>query len=159
MRLRRVQTQNMENCFHKYTKQILAHQALGQEKYLMLSGPYLSRKENETTYTWQGIEPDDTVTRVLDILAQTEHLRWIASHELLGYSDAGGVNDKDELRLLHGCLKPWNELTSAIQSYDYNVVDVSLGIGLNHGEQDNSENVDEGSDGSRSTDDTQNMNQ
>lgn len=159
MRLRRVQTQNMENCFHKHTKQILAHQALGQEKYLMLSGPYLSRKENETTYTWQGIEPDDTVTRVLDKLAQTEHLRWIASHELLGYSDAGGVNDKDELRLLHGCLKPWNELTSAIQSYDYNVVDVSLGIGLNHGEQDNSGNVDEGSDGSRSTDDTQNMNQ
>ena len=159
MRLRRVQTQNMENCFHKHTKQILAHQALGQEKYLMLSGPYLSRKENETTYTWQGIEPDDTVTRVLDILAQTEHLRWIASHELLGYSDAGGVNDKDELRLLHGCLKPWNELTSAIQSYDYNVVDVSLGIGLNPGEQDNSENVDDVADGSRSTDDTQNMNQ
>ena len=66
--------------------------------------------------------------RVLDVLARTEHLRWVASHEVLGYSDSGTENDKDEARLTHGCLKPWEQLTPRTQSYDYNVVDVSLDI-------------------------------
>ena len=60
------------------------------------------------------------------MLAQTEHLRWVASHELLGYRDTDDENN--EARLLHCCLKPWNELSTRIQSYDNNVVDVSLGI-------------------------------
>ena len=128
MRLRRVQCQNMENCFHKFTKQKLARAALDDEQYALLSGKFLSRKENETTYSWQGHEPDVLIQRLLDVLAQTEHLRWMASHEILGYRDSGGLDDKDEARLLHGCLKPWNELTTQVKSYDYNIVDVSLGI-------------------------------
>ncbi len=128
MRLRRVQRQNMENCFHKLTKQKLASVALDRERYALLTGHLLSRKENEITYSWQDHEPDERVTRVLDVLAQTEHLRWMASHEILGYRDYGDLDDKDEARLLHGCLKPWHELTTAVKSYDYNVVDVSLGI-------------------------------
>ena len=127
MRLRRVQAQNMENCFHKFTKQRLAKVALG-EKYGLLTGNVLSRKENEITYSWQGQEPDTTVTRVIDVIAWTEHLRWVASHEILGYRDFGDFKFKDEARLQHGCLKPWNELSTPVQSYDYNVVDVSLGI-------------------------------
>ena len=35
---------------------------------------------------------------------------------------------QDETRLLHGCLKPWNELSIPVKSYDYNIVDVSLDI-------------------------------
>ena len=127
IRLRRVQSQNMENCFHEFTKQMLAKMALG-EKHELLTGNILSRKENEITYSWQGHEPEAAVTRVLEVIAQTEHLRWVASHEILGYRDFGDLNDKDEARLLHGCLKPWHELTTAVKSYDYNVVDVSLGI-------------------------------
>ena len=68
------------------------------------------------------------VIEVLNVLAKTEHLRWVASHEVLGYIDYGTENDKDEARLLHGCLKPWESLSTRLQSYDYNVVDVSLGI-------------------------------
>jgi hypothetical protein len=128
MRLRRVQSQNTENCFHKFTKQMLASVALGEQKYRLLTANVLSRKENEITYSWQEHEPDAAVTRVLDVIAQTEHLRWMASHEILGYRDFGGLNDKNEARLLHGCLKPWSELTTPVKSYDYNVVDVSLGI-------------------------------
>lgn len=126
MRLRRIQSQNMENCFHKFTKRKLAAVALGPGCVDLLKG--LSRKENEITYSRQGQEPDEAVNRVLEVIAQTEHLRWEASHEILGYRDFGGLNDKDEARLLHGCLKPWHELTTTVKSYDYNVVDVSLGI-------------------------------
>ena len=127
-RLRRVQRQNMENCFHKLTKQMLARIALGDEKKALLTGRYLVRNENETVYQWQEHEPDEAVTRVLDVIAQTEHFRWMASHEILGYRDHGTEEDKDEARLLHGCLKPWHELSTRMKSYDYNVVDVSLGI-------------------------------
>ncbi len=128
MRLRRVQSQNTQNCFHKFTKQRLAAAALGDEKLALLTGGFLSRKENEVSYSWHGHESDPAVQRVLDVIAQTEHLRWVASHEILGYRDYGELNDKDEARLLHGCLKPWHELTTSVKSYDYNVVDVSLGI-------------------------------
>ena len=126
MRLRRIQRQNMENCFHQFTKLLLANTALGPEKIALLK--HLSRKENEIVYQWNQHAPDDSVTRVLQVLAQTEHLRWVASHEILGYRDDNSEEDKDEARLLHGCLKPWNQLSTWVQSYDYNVVDVSLGI-------------------------------
>ena len=68
------------------------------------------------------------MTRVLDVLAQTEHLRWNASHEILGYQDKGNEKYKDEARLYHGCIKEWEALSDKIKSFDYNVVDVSLDI-------------------------------
>lgn len=127
MRLRRTKNQNMENCFHQLTKQKLAQVALGNQ-YEVFDEKRLKREENQITYSWTSGNPDSHVIQVLDVLARTEHLRWVASHEVLGYIDYGTENDKDEARLLHGCLKPWESLSIRIQSYDYNVVDVSLGI-------------------------------
>ncbi len=129
MRLRRIQRQNMENCFHQFTKMHLAQAALGPERMGLLK--YLTRKENEIVYQWNGHEREAAVDRVLLVLAQTEHLRWVASHEILGYREDSTENDKDEARLLHGCLKSWNQLSTPVQSYDFNVVDVSLGILFN----------------------------
>jgi len=127
MRLRRIQRQNMENCFHQLTKQKLAKVALG-DKYEVFEMNCLKREENQISYSWTNGNPDEQVIKVLDVLARTEHLRWEASHQVLGYLDYGTEDDKDEARLLHGCLKPWESLSTRYQSYDYNVVDVSLGI-------------------------------
>ena len=143
MRLRRIQRQNMGNCFHQLTKRFLAFTALGEAKYSILNGKSLSRRENTTTYEWHDCSPDSSITRVLEVLAQTEHLRWMASHEILGYRDEGSETDKDEARLVHGCLKPWHKLSSLVRSYDYNVVDVSLGISDN---ANNNINSGEGND-------------
>jgi hypothetical protein len=128
MRLRRIQRQNMENCFHQLTKQALAMAALSEEDYALVGPNYLIRHENETHYQWKNHAPVAAVERVLEVLAQTEHLRWMASHEILGYREDDTEDDKDEARLLHGCLRPWQELTTIVRSYDCNVVDVSLGI-------------------------------
>ena len=129
MRLRRIQSQNKENSLHLQTKQRLAYRSLGEDNFSVLAKHQLFRKENEITYTWKDyVKPRPSVNRVLDVLAQTEHLRWNASHEILGYSDEGDEDHKDEARLQHGCLKDWQELSTTIQSYDYNVVDVSLDI-------------------------------
>lgn len=129
MRLRRTQSQNLSNSLHIYTKQKLAYSALGENLYAEFADHHLSRKLNETNYTWAaGTNPKPQLNRVLDVLAQTEHLRWNASHEMLGYMSAGDECFQDEERQLHGCLKDWQNLSTIVKSYDYNVVDVSLGI-------------------------------
>ena len=128
MRLRRIQRQNMANCFHQLTKRSIAQAALSEEDYALIGGHYLTRKENETRYQWHNHTPVAAVERVLEVLAQTEHLRWMASHEILGYREDDTEDDKDEVRLMHGCIRPWQELSERVRSYDNNVVDVSLGI-------------------------------
>lgn len=129
MRLRRIQSQNLQNCFHQFTKQRMALLALGDSLLKVFSSKSFFRKDNDIKYTWMdGAQPIDAVVNVLDVLARTEHLRWCASHEILGYRDVDEKSFKDEAKLLHGCIKPWEELTQEIQSYDYNIVDVSLGI-------------------------------
>ncbi len=130
MRLRRVQSQNIANCLHEITKIRLAKQALGDEKYALISKNGLTRKDGELKYIWtnRSNEPIDEIQRVLDVLAQTEHLRWNASHEILGYTRNEDENFKDEARLIHGCLRNWEGLTDEKKGYDYNIVDVSLDI-------------------------------
>lgn len=127
MKLRRTQYQNFENCHHILTKRKLAREALGEQKYELLKRQLLQRKAGETSYRWkQGSQPVEGLEDVLHILARTEHLRWCASHEILGYTDSGTESDRDEARMQHGCLKPWQQLSVTVQSYDYDVVDVSV---------------------------------
>lgn len=128
-RLRRIQRQNRANAMHIQTKIALAKAALGEDAFERLIRQGVVRKENETIYTNPDGTPVDAMTaRVLDVLAQTEHLRWNAAHEVLGYTTAHDVLHRDEARLIHGCIKDWQELPPEIQRYDYNVVDVSLFI-------------------------------
>ena len=129
MKLRRMQSQNYENSFHVDTKLRIAKCALGEDEFKALISHQLFRNNNEVIYHWKpGIKPKEKITKVLDTLAQTEHLRWNASHEILGYQNYGDETFKDEARLYHGCIKEWDKLSDRIKSYDYNVVDVSLGI-------------------------------
>lgn len=129
MRLRRVQSQNKENCLHFQTKRKLASLALDEEPLTWFEKNRLFRESSSLLYT---MDDGSTVPRhikiLLDTLAQTEHLRWNASHEVLGYTVANEEGEKDEARLKHGCLRPWQELKDETKSYDFDVVDVSLGI-------------------------------
>ncbi len=132
MRLRRVQSQNTANSMHAATKVELAKRAL-KEKYDLIKMHGLSRKVNEIEYQWRDHcnEPIEEIQRVMDVLAQTEHLRWVASHEILGYQeylprDPEDPGKKDEARLLHGYMCDWNMLSTETKSYDYNAVDVSI---------------------------------
>ena len=131
MNLRRIQSQNIANSFHKDTKKWMAETALGHDVYEEILRHGLVRREGTLIYSWRDHtnQPIQKVQRVMDVLAQTEHLRWNASHEILGYqmgTDEDGF--KDEAKLLHGCLKNWQNLKDITKSYDYNIVDVSLDI-------------------------------
>jgi hypothetical protein len=63
-----------------------------------------------------GIEIDfPTDTGNLDVLAQLEHRRWMADKQLSGYSYGA---QRDEDRMLHPDLIPWEQLTEADKDKD-----------------------------------------
>lgn len=66
-------------------------------------------------------------------LAICEHLRWVASHEILGY-----VYDEEHsnIRKTHNCLKPWQKLKEVYQKFDYSVIERTTDIVLNHHEKE-----------------------
>lgn len=61
-------------------------------------------------------------------LAICEHLRWNASHEMLGYIYGEATSD---LYKTHNCLKPWQELSPNYQKSDYDVIDTTIDIIMN----------------------------
>jgi len=100
MSIRRKEEQEMENAFHRHTKLYVAQKASGDEEAQL----------NDTLRT---------------TLAQMEHLRWNASHEMLGYVWG---QQKSDASSEHPCLVAWEDLTEEIQGYDYEVVDRSFHI-------------------------------
>lgn len=70
-------------------------------------------------------------------LAKCEHLRWNASHSMMGYTPMS--KDMEEKMLLqgktcneqlkqHSCLVPWEGLSERLQSYDKLVVDTTFAL-------------------------------
>ena len=137
--LRRTQSQNFANSLHIMTKVVIVQKALKINKDSCLSNlvrkddnvynEKLKKEIRKPIYTCadQTCIPIERIQRVMDVLAQTEHLRWVASHEMHGYKiDKENPNNKDEARLLHKYMCKWEDLPPETKSYDYNTVDVSL---------------------------------
>lgn len=124
--LRRCQSQDFANSEHEITKSILKDKALEKCGLKDYSFTHLSRTQKYTKYSWPlNVQVLNEINRIAIVLAQTEHLRWNASHEILGYVDG---NTKDEVRLVHNCLKDWDCLSEEVRSYDCNISDLILGI-------------------------------
>lgn len=114
--LRRKELQDLGNALHADTKIHLLKQAMGNDfdwrgflnryfdednmpkcegSYDKIRYPLLTKKEN---------------CAILN-LARLEHMRWNASHEMLGYVKAlPGLHSCDERTRQHNCLRPWHEL-------------------------------------------------
>lgn len=127
MYLRRSQAQDFANCHHEDTKRELIRRALEKSGLTGCSFRRVRRAPKTTTYLWpEAEEANHELARLLIVIAQTEHLRWQASHEILGYVLGA---EKDEVRLVHNCLKDWDCLAEEVRSYDCNVSDFIFGIG------------------------------
>ena len=130
--IRRMEHEDMENARHRNTKVRLMLKALGNDidrfrEFATTVGLYERHADN--TYgipvEWQ---------KIMDTLAQTEHLRWNASHEMLGYTyDKNVEKSKRDILMQHKCLTSWDALDTATQGYHYKVVETSLKMWL--GEQ------------------------
>ena len=66
---------------------------------------------------------DKRTESLLYLLAVEEHLRWNASHILLGYTLGSKT---DDLLKTHKCLKDYEALSVAVQHYDWLVVKTTL---------------------------------
>ncbi len=153
--LRRKEHQDISNAYHRKTKmRIMAEMAPmllkvpGMDK-IILDYVQSSRIDNNRLLI-RPIHSDllsDDLNRLIDNLARGEHLRWNASHEMLGYRpyddevpDAYCCNERLKR---HNCLIPCQELDmesqaaidagqypSDYQSYDYGVVATSMKMEL-----------------------------
>ena len=143
--LRRKEMQDLGNALHADTKVYLLKKALGADSdwndflnryfdsddmpicdgaYDKINYSLLNKKENQ----------------VILNLARLEHMRWNASHEMLGYVKAhDGLHSCDERTREHNCLRPWQELDEEgrtvtklegwqadYKRFDFSVVDNSI---------------------------------
>lgn len=123
--IRRMEHQDMENALHRHTKLRLIRKALrnNAETFQDFSNTVIQHERHaDNTYgipvEWQ---------RIMDTVAQTEHLRWNASHEMLGYTYNKNVKkDQRDIKMQHSCLTSWNNLDIPTRGYDYKVVETSL---------------------------------
>lgn len=123
--VRRMEFQDMENAWHRKTKIAVIESVLGEKAKLSeFARVVISHRRNaDNRY---GI--DTAWETIMTTLAQMEHLRWNASHEMLGYKyDPYVKKEERDIKMLHNCLTSWNKLDSdETRGYDYKVIETSL---------------------------------
>lgn len=149
-KLRRQESQDRANALHTGTKIILLKEAMEE----------LS-KENDITLDWYSfylryfnadgsanVDGSQTFIHYPDLsgkenemilrLAQLEHLRWNAAHELMGYVFNEEGSSCDERTMRHNCLCSWDKLDKQsdmitdwpcdYKKYDFCVVDTTIAL-------------------------------
>lgn len=144
--LRRKESQDKANALHAGTKLYLLKKTKADDydwqnfldRYFDVDGktPRCEGKFDKISYP--RLTADEN--RAILNLARLEHLRWNASHEILGYrkanKDEHGCNEQARR---HNCLRPWEEMDEEsrivtkkdgwdadYKSFDFGVVDITL---------------------------------
>lgn len=109
-KLRRQTEQDVSNAWHQLTKRELMEESINQN--LTFTELYdaiqkLQDPEEGKEYCEKYDSLGDHLSKLILNLAITEHLRWNASHEMLGYRRG---DKTDELKQIHNCLVSWKEL-------------------------------------------------
>lgn len=115
--LRRKESQDLANALHADTKMYLLRNSLSNDfdwnsfyaRYFKSDGvtAYCEGHHDSIKYPLLSNQENSIILN----LARLEHLRWNASHEMLGYVKAHiGLHSCDERTREHNCLRPWQEL-------------------------------------------------
>lgn len=143
--LRRKELQDLGNALHAETKVFLLKNAMEKDyDWSDFINRYFDNKKmaqregkyDNIKYTYLTTQENNVILN----LARLEHLRWNASHEMLGYIKAyDGLHGCDERTREHNCLRPWQELDEEgrevtraehwdcdYKLYDFIVVDNSI---------------------------------
>lgn len=118
-KLIRQRSQDYANCLHIDTKFALIGPEISNNRQEIARCIPSKFKEEPVHYNGK----DKHVEKVLLYLAVLEHIRWEASHIVLGYTPGGETND---LLKIHKYIKDFNELDQETQHYDYLVVKTTL---------------------------------
>ena len=114
----RQRTQDISNVLHASTKLALIPDSMlrrAKEVSDAIPGKFFDKFYDATDGA--AVEP------ILLLLAIEEHLRWNASHTILGYKFG---EKTDDLLKTHKCLKDYDELGEVVQHYDWLVVKTTL---------------------------------
>lgn len=144
--LRRKEAQDIANALHAGTKLYLLRQTQSKDfdwdnflnRYFNIydETPHCTGELGNIVYPELSQKENQTILN----LARLEHLRWNASHEMLGYKKAHkGLHSCDEQTREHNCLRSWEELDAEsmevrktegwnadYKSFDFGVVDITL---------------------------------
>lgn len=126
--LRRKEGQDKANCQHCYTKQRLLNLENRNEP---LELPEWTDKESILDH--EGATENHWLVCLYNV-AICEHLRWNASHLMMGYVPMTPDVKKhidgtcDERTKQHTCIVDWNQLPCRTQGYDYFVVKTTVQI-------------------------------
>ena len=134
--LKRKELQDFSNAFHIDTKMILAgiknpnNMTDADRKKIRLLRDTFEQMQREKNQ-WINVNREDETFILLENLAKNEHLRWNASHILLGYVSQKGGDGCNEITKRHNCLVDWEELLDYdldYQYYDYKFIEMALKI-------------------------------
>lgn len=164
--LRRKESQDISNAWHSLTKLFIIKKILNKYCGNTLEKDALEllsikmfepdnripmRKISPTEISYPNLDKEFEANFKLIIsilmtnLAKTEHLRWIAAHEALGYKyhekqliklKDGREKEftKDTIHKWHSCMTSWENLDlmpdSSVRLYDYLVIETSLRLHL-----------------------------
>lgn len=126
--LRRKEGQDKANCQHCYTKQRLLNLENRNEP---LELPEWT--DNESILDHEGATENHWLVCLYNV-AICEHLRWNASHLMMGYVPITTGAKKhfdgtcDEPTKQHICIVDWHQLPCGTQGYDYSVVKTTVQI-------------------------------
>ncbi|MCC8115348.1 MAG: hypothetical protein LIP03_15420 [Bacteroidales bacterium] len=122
-KLRRSESQDLANALHAATKLRLLKRTLAQQKMgdvQDFATKFLKNLDSRRCgdlyhggkVAYDDLAPDSPEMKLMTTLAKTEHLRWNAAHEMMGYSPYGETKAHgcNEFTKLHNCLIPWEGL-------------------------------------------------
>lgn len=112
-KVKRQEQQDINNYLHIGTKLRLAFDVLPNEDLCRKWGDGISFKTEGRNYVINQKEFSEIYTN----LARTEHLRWMASHEMMGYVPNADTCCK-EIEKSHNCLVSWEELPAVTESHN-----------------------------------------
>jgi hypothetical protein len=134
--LKRKEGQDFSNAYHIDTKMILAgiknpDRITNSDAEKIRHMREVFKQMHREGKRWVGVDTNDETYILLENLAKNEHLRWNASHILLGYLPDKGGNGCNEVMKRHSCLVSWDELEEYevdYKYYDYMFVEMALKI-------------------------------
>ncbi len=156
--LRRKEYQDMSNAYHRQTKvhviKTVCPELLEKSEYMDEISGYIKAPRIDSSAKVILAKPIHSenlpygLNLLMDNLARLEHIRWNASHEVLGYqkydNEVVNLHKCDERTKRHNCLIPWEALDKETQdaidageypsdyiSYDYGVVATTIEMEMN----------------------------
>lgn len=140
-KLIRQENQDIENALHGDTKMYILVNSLGKDydwnsflqRYFLPDGEP-DQKGSGDSITYPRLNKIEN--KLILNLAMLEHLRWMAAHELLGYTYCSDeIKRCDETMKHHNCLVPWQDLDKVSEDgatdykiYDFYTVDTTISI-------------------------------